>query len=88
MFKKKENAYKDTKIKFKTPQDAIGVEIDKTSTFSRCVGVEDVINKNGETITVLIWETTLKETGQKKVYSTCLPLRIGDIRSTKKAFPA
>ena len=85
--KKKENIYSDTTIKFKNLDDAIGVVIDKTATISKCIGVKDVLNKKGEVVTVLMWETELKETGQKKVYSVkACPLRIGDIRSTKKSF--
>ena len=85
--KKKENIYKDTTIKFTNLNDALGVETDKTATFSKCIGVSDYINKNGEKIPLLLWETTLKETGQKRTYSTLAsPLRIGDIRATKKSF--
>lgn len=84
---KKENAYSDTTIKLNNIESMIGAVIEKTSTISKCIGIKDFLNQKGDVVTVYIWETELKETGQKKTYSVkAYPLRIGDIRSTKKAF--
>lgn len=78
---------RNIQINLPSPELFIGMTIDKRNTFSVCNGTEDFINSGGEKIKLLVWEITLKETGQIIVRKTVSKnFRVSDLPGTDGAF--
>jgi len=77
---------KNVTISFDSPNQFIGMVVNKTNTVSVCVGVEKYTRKDGENTEVLIWDCEFRSTGEMKKKKTSANFRVSDLPSTRNAF--
>lgn len=79
MRKKKANLMRDIKL-VASKENFLGLAIDRTKTICTCIAVD--INEYGE----MMWECTLKETGEVILRKSPVTVELHRLPATKEAF--